>query len=365
MKTIQDIFRAYAPAYLEKFEDKMPGQHQKVIQAILKCKSPGCGAIVYRCNHCKKNHSVPLGCGNRHCPGCQHNKSSQWLERQTLKQLPGVHFMVTFTAPKELRDFIRANPKLGYKELFAASSSSLKNLATDTKFSGGAISGFMGVLHTWGRQLQYHPHIHYLVPGGTLLKDKTRWLPTGNKFYLPVHALSKIFRGKMKDAFGAAGVLNEIPGEVWKQPWVVNCKPVGNGEFTLKYLAPYVFRVAISNSRILKIEDDKVTIRYKKSGSKRQRTLVLPTMEFMRRFLQHVLPRGFMKVRYFGFMSPNFSLPLERIRTLIQSCGACTAQEIQKIATIVLTSIPMVCPDCGGDLSFLGVILPERNWLSG
>ena len=365
MKTIQDIFQAYAPKYLETFGDKIPGQHEKVIKAILKCKTPGCGAVVFLCKHCKTTHSVPLGCGNRHCPGCQHSKSSEWLERQTLNQLPGAHFMVTFTVPKELRGFIRSNPKLGYKELFSASSNALKTLAADSKFSGGAVSGFMGVLHTWGRLLQYHPHIHYLIPGGTLSKDKTKWLPTGNKFYLPVHALSKIFRGKMKDAFRAAGVLDQIPGEVWSQPWNVNCKPVGNGEFTLKYLAPYVFRVAIANSRILKVEHDKVHISYKKSGSKRLRTLVLSAIEFMRRFLQHVLPSGFMKIRYFGFMSSNFSLPLEKIRELIQTSGACTAKEIQKIATVLQSSISLVCPDCGGELSLLGIIFPECNSPSG
>jgi hypothetical protein len=365
MKTIQDIFRVHAPMYLEKFGDKIPSQHKKVIQAILKCKTHGCGAIVYSCKNCKTTHSVPLGCGNRHCPGCQHSKTSEWLERQTLKQLPGSHFMVTFTVPKELRDFIRSNQKLGYTELFSASSKALKKLAADSKFSGGAISGFMGVLHTWGRQLPYHPHMHYLVPGGTLSKDKTTWLPTGNKFYLPVHALSKIFRGKMKDAFRTAGVLDQIPREVWNQPWIVNCKPVGDGEFTLKYLAPYVFRVAISNSRILKIENDKVHISYKKSGSKRLRTLVLSPLEFMRRFLQHVLPSGFMKIRYFGFMSPNFSLSLEKIRELIQTSGACTAKEIQKIATVLLTSISPVCPDCGGALSLLDIVFPERNSPSG
>jgi hypothetical protein len=365
MKTIQDIFGAYSPSYLELYGDKIPSQHLKVIKAILKCKTPGSGTLVYRCQHCNTIHTLHLGCGNRHCPGCQYGKTSAWLQRQSLRQLPGPHFMVTFTIPEELRKFIRTHARLGYSELFSASSASLKKLATDMKFCGGEYSGFMGVLHTWGRQLQYHPHIHYLVPGGTLSQDKDKWLPTTNKFYLPVHALSMIFRAKMRDAFDAAGVLNQIPAEVWQQAWNVNCKPVGDGAFTLKYLAPYVFRVAISNSRILKVEEDKVHIRYKNSGSNRPRTLVLSALEFLRRFLQHVLPTGFMKVRYFGFMNPNFSIPLEKIRALIKSSGICTKKEILAIATTITLPASIICSECGGNLLLQCIILPERVWLPG
>ena len=214
MKTIQDIFKTYSLSYLKLYGDKIPNQHRKVMQAILRCKTPDSGALVYRCLHCGKPHILYLGCSNRHCPGCQHRKTSAWLQRQSLRQLPGTHFMVTFTVPKELRKFIHNHTRLGYSELFSASSESLKKLAADKKFSGGEHSGFMGVLHTWGRQLQYHPHIHYLVPGGTLSPDKDKWLPTTNKFYLPVHAFSKIFRAKMRDAFQSAGVFDQIPAEV-------------------------------------------------------------------------------------------------------------------------------------------------------
>lgn len=365
METIQDIFHAHGPEYLEKFGDNIPNQHQKVIRAIFRCKTGESGTLIYSCDNCKKKHIIQLGCGNRHCPGCQHVKTSEWLDRQTSRQLPGPHFMVTFTVPEELRMFIRSNPKLSYSEMFSASADSLKELGTDKKFCGGPLSGFMGVLHTWGRTLQYHPHIHYLVPGGSLSQDRDKWFPSRNKFYLPVHALSKIFRGKMKDAFLKAGVLGQIPALVWKQSWNVNCKPVGDGVFTLKYLAPYVFRVAISNSRILKVKEGVVTISYKKSGSNRPRTLDLSILEFMRRFLQHVLPSGFMKIRYFGFMNPNFSTPLKKIRELIQGSGVCSSKEIKKIATTIRPTVSIKCSDCGETLSFQCVLLPERNWLSG
>jgi hypothetical protein len=157
--------------------------------------------------------------------------------------------------------------------------------------------------------LQYHPHIHYLVPGGALSSQDGRWHASSPGFYLPVHALSAIFRAKFRHAMAAQGLLTEIPAAVWEIDWNVNCQAVGSGQATLKYLARYVFKVAISDSRIVRFDDTQVWFRYRKVHSNRVRTMALPIFQFRHRFLQHVLPSGFMKLRYYGFVSPNFSMP--------------------------------------------------------
>jgi hypothetical protein len=168
MGAIQEIFRQYAPAYLERFGQAMPAEHQKVIEAICQCHTEAYGSVGYQCEDCGQPHLVPAACGNRHCPQCQHRKSMQWLERQLERQLPGHHFLLTFTVPEPLRPFLSHHQRVGYGALFEASSQAIKKLVRDSRFVGGDEAGFFGVLHTWGRQLQYHPHIHYVVPGGAL-----------------------------------------------------------------------------------------------------------------------------------------------------------------------------------------------------
>jgi hypothetical protein len=262
--------------------------------------------------------------------------------------------MITFTVPEALRPFIRSHQRLCYSGLFKASSDSMKKLAVDEKFIGGDLPGFFGVLHTWGRQLQYHPHIHYIVSGGAVSKRDGLWHPSRIDFYLPVKALSKIFKAKFRDEMQKAGFLNAIPPEVWQTDWNVNCQAVGNSEQTVKYLAPYIFKVAISNSRIIKVEDHKVTFRYKKHKSSRWRLMTLDVIEFIRRFLQHVLPEGFMKVRYYGFMNPTCSISLDKIATLIElSYGF----NIEKTTPIITHQPIPQCPACGGKLMFRYAIL--------
>ena len=163
METINEIFRTYGPEYIKLYGNDMPGDHRKVIDSIIKCKTE-CGTIILQCEHCGQPHFVPLSCGNRHCPGCQYHKIRQWLEKQIKRQLPGHHFMITFTVPEQIRPFIRSNQRIAYSAMFTASSEAMKKLAEDAKYMGGDLPGFSGVLHTWGRQIQYHPHIHYIVP---------------------------------------------------------------------------------------------------------------------------------------------------------------------------------------------------------
>jgi hypothetical protein len=202
MSSIGEIFRTFAPEYLRRFADSMPAEHKKVIDAILACRTEVNGSVVYYCEDCQRLHLVHRGCGNRHCPGCQNHKSRQWLEKQLKRQLPGHHFMLTFTVPKQLRPFLRSHQRIGYGALFAASSEAIKMLAANPRFTAGDTPGFFGVLHTWGRQLRYHPHIHYVVPGGMLESQGGGWRPCAVNFFLPVQALSRIvvagFRGRTK-----------------------------------------------------------------------------------------------------------------------------------------------------------------------
>lgn len=359
---MNEIFQEYAHEYIERFGETMPFEHRKVINAIINCRTQFCGTMIYQCEECGQNHIVYRSCGNRHCPNCQHHKTQQWLITQMERQLPGHHFMITFTVPKQLRRFIRSHQRLCYSALFKASSETMKKLAADEKYIGGDLPGFLGVLHTWGRQLAYHPHIHYVVPGGALSREDDCWHPSRIDFYLPVKAMSKIFKAKFRDEMRKNDLDSYIPEEVWDQEWVVNCQTVGTGAHSIKYLAPYVFKVAISNSRIIKVENHKVFFKYKRPQSNRWRTMVLDVMEFMRRFLQHVLPSGFMKVRYYGFLSPRASVPLEKIEALIElSFGF----EITKPEINIEPFDPPKCNHCGGSLKCVVSIPPLRLIRSG
>jgi len=363
MGAISDIFRQFAPEYLRRFGDTMPKEHRKVIDAILLCRTQDNGTVVYRCEECGLDHTLFRSCGNRHCPQCQSHKTRLWLERQMARMLPGHHFMMTFTVPEELRDFIRSHQRLCYAALFAASSAAMKKLCLDPKHVGGDLPGFFGVLHTWGRQLQYHPHIHYVVPGGAISRADGSWQRSGDHFFLPVKALSPIFRAKFRERIEKAGLAGEVPKEVWQKPWNVNSQAVGKSAASVKYLAPYVFRVAISDRRIIKVEDGKVFFHYRKHGSNRMRTMVLDAMEFIRRFLQHVLPTGFMKVRYYGFLNPNSAVSLEEVRARInlaygfRLAAPETKEEAPKAA--------FTCRECGQTVRYLFVNLPARPWARG
>jgi hypothetical protein len=356
MTKINEIFRTFGPEYLERFGQAMPQEHRKAMAAICECRTDSCGIAIYRCEQCGEPHLVHRSCGNRHCPTCQHHKTREWLEKQTERRLPGHHFMITFTVPEKLRRFIRSHQHLAYSALFKASSEAIKKLAADQRHIGGDLPGFFGVLHTWGRTLEYHPHIHYIAAGGALsTKDRT-WHPARIDFYVPVKPLSKIFRAKFRDEIKACGLIHEIPPEVWETRWNVNCQAVGESSASIKYLAPYVFKVAISNSRIVKVEDRTVTFRYKKPKSNRWRTMALDVIEFVRRFLQHVLPTGFMKVRYYGFMNPNCNVDLDTVSTLIELSYGFNLPPIE--ADALEPWEPLRCPHCGGALKLHVIVLP-------
>lgn len=357
MTTITDIFRAYGPEYLEHFDDAMPENHRKVINAIINCHTAHYGLSVYQCDDCQSQHWVFRSCGNRHCPACQNHKTKHWLHWQLKRQLPGPHFLITFTVPEKVRPVMRSNQRTAYDALFKASSEALRLLAADDRHVGGDLPGFYGILHTWGRTLAFHPHIHYIVAGGAVSKADGRWHPSRSSFYVPNRALSKIYKAKFRDALQDAELLHEVPNEVWKAPWNVNIQAVGNSEQTLGYLAPYVFKVAISNSRIINVENRRVTFRYKKTNSSRWRTMALDVMEFIRRFLQHVLPTGFMKIRYYGFFHPSSSFSMEKVKIIIELTMGFESKAPEPEAESLPTPL---CPSCRGKMKYLYSIFPYK-----
>ncbi|MEA3266712.1 MAG: transposase [Candidatus Fermentibacteria bacterium] len=360
MGAIAELFRDHGDDYIQQFKHGIPSAHLKAIYQIQNCRTSTQGINIYRCSDCAKTHYVYRGCGSRNCPNCQQHKASEWLRCRLQERLPGPHFMITFTIPKELRQHFRANQRDTYTALFAASSQALRELAANPRFIGADLPGFFGVLHTWGRQLQYHPHIHYIVPGGGVDKKSKLWKASRTGYFVSQKALSKLFRGKLKAALHERHLLTGIDVAVWSRDFVVNIQAVGDSpEGALKYLAPYVFKAAISDSRIISVSDGQVTFSYKKSGSNRYRKMTLDVGEFMRRFLQHILPKGFMKIRYFGFMGPGSSFNTQQVTLMIE-----VAYEFKLVfepAGCEMTKPwKPVCCKCGGKLQLMQVILPHQ-----
>jgi hypothetical protein len=355
MTTLREIFTAFAPESLERYPH-LPCAHRQVISAIQQCQSGHYGHSLYQCPTCGGPHRVNHACGNRHCPQCQQHKTQQWLAHHLDKQLPGPHFLMTFTVPETLRPFIRSQQRPAYQAMFHASATALKRLAHDERFIGTDLPGCTGVLHTWGRQRQYHPHIHYIVPGGGLSRDRTTWWPSRANFFVPVKALSPIYRALFKDAMDYAGLLEQIDPQVWTIPWNVHSQANHQGHSAFTSLAPYVFKVAISHHRIVGLKDRTVSFTYRKVGSARLRTAQLDVMEFIRRFLQHVLPHGFMKVRHFGFLHASGAVPLATIRRLIEQGHPSDDPPKQRTPPP-----PRVarCPTCGASMR-----LVMRRWTS-
>jgi hypothetical protein len=356
MPSVADVVRRYGGAYLERFGAAMPAAHQKVLRAIAACRTGDLGLVLYRCDCCGQTHAMGRSCGDRHCPACQRDKAEAWLQKQTDRLLPCPYFLVTFTLPAALRDVARSHQRAVYAALFEASSAALRTLAADPKFVGTDRLGFFGILHTWGRTLEYHPHVHYIVPGGGLSADGTDWLPSRADFLVPVKALSVLFRAKFRDILRREGLLDQVDPAVWSRAWVVHCQAAGDGRQSLRYLAPYVFRVAIGDHRIVSCKNDKVVFTYRKVGSKRPRTMTLDALEFLRRFLQHVLPAGFPKVRHYGFLSPASGTSIEAVRWLITLHNGAVFTLLAAPAAEPATKPAPRCPACGRTMSVLGFL---------
>jgi hypothetical protein len=347
MVEVAEIFRLHGAQYRAKYAHRMLRSHLRAMQDIESCRTASLGGEVYLCKKCERYRYSYHSCKNRHCPKCQNEQANEWLEEQKDLLLPVTHFMVTFTLPEELRAVARSNQKTVYNILFRASSQALQKLALDPRFVGGRI-GMVGVLHTWTRDLQYHPHVHYIVAGGGLSEDG-RWVASRKTFLVHVTPLGVIFRAKVRDELKKAGLFHRADKRVWNKDWVVHSESVGSGEAAFKYLAPYIFRVAISNNRILKLEDGKVTFKYKESATDQIKFSTVRAEEFMRRFLQHVLPERFVKVRYYGLLSPSNRRLLKRVRellgaTVIERGPASRDQDVKEGGEAHR------CMECGGEL---------------
>jgi len=362
MTTLADIVQQYGDAYLEKYGDQMLPSHRRTLRDIAQCRTAALGGHVYHCDGCDEIHYQYHSCQNRHCPQCQHDQGQQWLIKQQASLLPVPYFMVTFTVPSALHAAARRHQKVVYNILFRASAAALQDLAWDPRYGGGQI-GMVGVLHTWGRKLNYHPHVHYLVPAGGLSADGEQWISARRNFFVPVRALSILFRAKFRDALKEAGLFDQVPAQVWQQDWVTHCKSVGKGEGALKYLAPYIFRVAISNRRILKLADGKVTFRYRESDTRKWRTCTLPAEEFLRRFLQHVLSRGFVKVRYYGLFSPSLRYRLTVIRLWLDTSELeeTILDDTRNDADTIDPQRQMLCPTCGQVMRWVKKLQPRSR----
>jgi hypothetical protein len=342
----------------------MPPHHLDVRRAIERCRTEALGGHAYICSECGEILYRYHSCRDRHCPKCQNEQGQEWLEAQQDLLLPVPYFLLTFTLPSGLNEVIRCHQSLMYAVLFRVSAAATQELAQDPRFVGGQI-GMVGVLHTWGRNLSYHPHLHYLVPGGGLSVDGQTWLSARNDFFVPVKALSRMFRAKFRAAFYKTELFGLIPSTVWQQDWVVHCKSVGDGRTALKYLAPYIFRVAISNRRILKLENGQVTFQYRATDTGQFRLCTLSAEEFIHRFLQHVLPKGFVKVRYYGIFAPGYRKRLAALRSQLELIFPENVTRDLAATSEPTPDAPpsaLLCPTCGHPLVLESTIQPTGRY---
>jgi putative transposase/transposase-like zinc-binding protein len=317
-----DIFRLHGPAYLTTFGDSLSHEQKKALRAIAVCRTAALGGHVDQCDRCGYRQISYCSCRNRHCPKCHGRARARWLEQRAAELLPVEYFHVVFTLPQLIAPLALQNQRLLYGLLFRAAAETLLQIAADPRHLGARL-GFLAVLHTWGQNLHHHPHLHCVVPGGGIAPDRCRWISCRRQFLFPVKVLSRLFRAKfvayLQTAFraGKLGFHGELKslGEKrnfveWltrlaRSEWVVYAKPpFGGPRQVLKYLARYTHRVAISNQRLVSLKDGRVTFRWKNyARASEPATMTLKAEEFIRRFLLHVLPTGFVKIRHFGFLA--------------------------------------------------------------
>ena len=317
---VAEVVRSYGQSYRERHTPS-PAQN-RVLRAVVQCRTGVLGGHVQECDHCGERQISYNSCRNRHCPKCQGSQTAQWLEAQQPHLLPVPYFHVVFTLPQVLAPLALQNPRVIYGLLFQAVSRTLLDVAANPRHLGATI-GFLAVLHTWGQTLTHHPHLHCVVPAGGLSPDGSRWVSSSPHFFLPVRVLSRLFRGKflalLLQAFedgrlrfhGSLEPLAKRPAflglvsQARSTEWVVYAKaPFGGPDTVLKYLARYTHRVAISNHRLKSIEDGRVSFQFKDyARGRRLRTLRLEATEFIRRFLLHALPKGFVRIRRYGLLA--------------------------------------------------------------
>jgi len=360
---VADIVQAQGSRFVDSHRQRLSYQQLKVLRAIAQCRTVALGGHVDDCPHCGHQAISYSSCRNRHCPKCQAQARQRWLAAKEKELLSVAYFHVVFTLPHRLIPLCQRNPRLLYHLLFRASAATMLQVAADPKHLGAEI-GFLSILHTWGQNLLPHPYLHCVIPAGGLSADRSRWVHPKYPFFLPVKVLSRVFRGKFVAGLKRAYRRNRIdfsPAQVsLKQPrrfrsflrslyqddWVVYAKPAfGGAPQVLRYLGRYTHRVAISNHRLLAFDGERVTFRWKDyAHANKQRQMTLSATEFLRRFVQHILPRGFVRIRQFGFLANSCRtarLPL--IRQLL--AGATKPRE----PCVAADSVPLSwrCPRCG------------------
>jgi hypothetical protein len=333
---VADIIRSAGDAFREQYGNSLTWPQHKVLDAIVRCRTAALGGHRDQCLSCGREAISYNSCRNRHCPKCQSGARDQWLARRQQELLNVGYYHLVFSVPHEMVPLMWQNKRQLFSLLFEASAATVLDVAAAPKHLGAEL-GFLSILHTWGQTLTPHPHIHCVVPGGGLAPDHSRWIASRSNFFLPVKVLSRVFRGKFVAGlrrlfarrqlrfFGECAPLHEekyfasFMRQLYRQDWVVYAKPpFGGPEHVLHYLARYTHRVAISNHRLLSVSASEVCFRWKDyAHGGKQRTMTLTPQEFLRRFVQHVLPRGFPRIRYFGWLSNRMRsriLPLCRER---------------------------------------------------
>jgi Putative transposase/Transposase zinc-binding domain len=360
---VADILRVQGQRFLDRYRSSLDFQQLKAFRAIQNCRTLALGGHLDACPQCGYRAISFNSCRNRHCPKCQAQARERWLAARESELLPTHYFHVVFTVPHELNLLAQDNPRLFYHLLFTASAATLLQVAADPKHLGAEI-GILSILHTWGQNLLAHPHIHCVIPAGGLSADQARWVPTRHAFFLPVKVLSRVFRGKflaglkrlyLRQKLRCAGPCAPLAEEkqfrqllrrLHRQDWVVYAKPAfGGPRQVLRYLGRYTHRVAISNHRLLAFDGERVTFRWKDyAHGNQQRLMTLAGTEFLRRFFLHVLPKGFVRIRHFGFLANRSRAP--RLKLCRQLLATDPLPLTPRFLPIVDTAI-WHCPQCG------------------
>jgi hypothetical protein len=366
---VAHIVRRHADAFLERYGDATSREQRLVLHDIAVCRTAALGGHVEECDRCGHRQVAYNSCRNRHCPECRANAAAEWMQARQAELLPVEYFHLVFTLPATLNSIALQNPRVVYGLLFRATSDTLQQVAADPDHLGAEI-GFFAVLHTWGQNLRHHPHVHCVVPGGGIAPDASRWIACRPGFFLPVRVLSRVFRGKflslLRNAFDRGrlafkGNLNPlVDPEVFRRrladsartEWVVHAKPpFGGPQQVLKYLARYTHRVAISNNRLVATEGDEVSFHWKDyAHGGKQKTMTLKAIEFVRRFLLHVLPAGFVRIRHYGFLAnrvcrEKLDLCRRLLAALAPPVGVKSDPEPMRAVEARLE--PHACPACG------------------
>jgi hypothetical protein len=354
MVALADILRAAGPAYRATHGGRMLPSHHRAMDDIVRCRTPALGGSLYRCDDCGALDYRYHSCRNRHCPTCQEDRAQDWLDRVRARLLPCDHYLLTFTLPHELHAVARSHQRTVCAALLREAAAAIQTLATERTWVGGTL-GILAVLHTWSRTLEYHPHAHLLVTAGGLTADGTAWVtPAHPRFLVPGYRLSAVFRAQMQAALVRAGLAGEGDPRVWQSRWVVHVQQIGTGEHAARYLARYVYRVALTNHRLARFAAGRVTFTYTHARTREIRRLTLPVDVFLARFLQHVLPRGFTKIRSYGLLSAARRPDLERARALLR-CHALAPADTHHAAArparadptgLLLLAAARRCPSC-------------------